>query len=64
MELALWVLSDAKNLDVAPRFLENLWTSGGREETSTMSVMLLLQFICVKAYRIKNFSCDLNSPQF
>jgi len=55
----------AKNLHVAPRFLENLWTMWicGKKENITMSVLLLLSFMCIKAYTIKNFSCDLSFPQ-
>jgi hypothetical protein len=64
VELASFVPSGAKNLDVDPRFLENLWTPGGRKENSAMSVMLLLHFTCIKVYRIKNFKCDLNIPTF
>jgi hypothetical protein len=42
MELASWHPPyGAKNLKVAPRFLENLWIYG-KKENITMSVILLL----------------------
>ena len=50
----------AKNLEVLSRLLENLW----KERKYTLSVILLLQFKCIKEYTTKNFNCDLNFPQF